>query len=49
MLEKLDSRNIETMEELSNIVDSKEMYKYGNTNHINILALIKKDLRTYLK
>ena len=37
MLEKLDSRNIETMEQLSNIVDSKEMYKYGNTNHINIL------------
>ena len=49
MLEKLDSRNIETMEQLSNIVDSKEMYKYGNTNHINILALNKKGLKNLFK
>lgn len=49
MLEKLDSRNIETMQELSNIVDSKEMYKYGNTNHINILVLNKKGLKNLFK
>ncbi len=49
MLEKLDNRNIETMEELSNIVDSSEMYKYGNTNHINILALNKKGLKNLFK
>ena len=49
MLEKLDSRNIETMEQLSNIVDSKEMYKYGNTNHINIIALNKKGLKNLFK
>ena len=49
MLEKLDSRNIETMEDLSKIVDSSEMYKYGNTNHINILALNKKGLKNLFK
>ncbi len=49
MLEKLDSRNIETMEQLSNIVDYKEMYKYGNTNHINIIALNKKGLKNLFK
>ena len=49
MLEKLDSRNIETMEQLSNIVDSKEMYKYGTTNHINIIALNKKGLKNLFK
>jgi len=49
MLEKLDSRNIETMEQLSNIVESKEMYKYGNTNHINIIALNKKGLKNLFK
>ena len=49
MLEKLDSRNIETMEDLSKIVATDEMYKYGNTNHINILALNKKGLKNLFK
>ncbi len=49
MLEKLDSRNIETMDELSKIVATDEMYKYGNTNHINILALNKKGLKNLFK
>ena len=49
MLEKLDNRNIETMEQLSKIVATDEMYKYGNTHHINILALNKKGLKNLFK
>ncbi len=49
MLEKLDNRNIETMEELSQLVSTDEMYKYGNTHHINLLALNKKGLKNLFK
>ena len=49
MLEKLDNRNIETMEQLSQIVATDEMYKYGNTHHINILARNKKGLKNLFK
>ena len=49
MLEKLNNRNIETMEQLANMVDQSEMYKYGTLNHINILTLTKKGLKNLFK
>jgi len=49
MLEKLDSRNIETMKQLSEMVSTDEMYKYGNTHHINLLTLNKKGLKNLFK
>ncbi len=49
MLEKLDSRNIETMDALSKIVATDEMYKYGVTNHINLIALNKVGLKNLFK
>lgn len=49
MLEKLDNRNIETMEQLSKLVATDEMYKYGRTHHINILTLTKEGLKNLFK
>ena len=49
MLEKLDNRNIETMDALERLVATDESYKYGRTNHINILALNKVGLKNLFK
>ena len=49
MLEKLDNRNIETMDALASLVATDELYKYGRTNHINILTLNKVGLKNLFK
>ncbi len=49
MLEKLDNRNIETMKQLSELVATDEMYKYGRCHHINILTLTKAGLKNLFK
>ena len=49
MLEKLDNRNIETMDALSNIVSKDDMYKFGRIHHVNLLALNKKGLKNLFK
>lgn len=49
MLEKLNNRNIETMQQMATMVDESEMYKYGTLNHINILTLTKKGLKNLFK
>lgn len=45
MLKKLFSRNIETMDQLDNLVSKDEMYKYGRAHHVNILVKNKKGLK----
>ena len=49
MLEKLNNRNIETMQQMATMVDESEMYKYGTLNHINILTITKKGLKNLFK
>ena len=45
MLKKLSNRNIEKMSDLANIVDKKEIHKYGRANHINLLVKNKAGLK----
>ncbi len=49
MLKKLDNRNISRMNELDQLVDTKEIYKFGRGHHINLLALNKKGLKNLFK
>ena len=49
MLKKLDNRNIEKMTDLDKLVDKDEIYKYGISNHINILVRNKKGLKNLFK
>ena len=49
MLHKLDNRNIEKMNELDKLVDKEEIYKYGISNHINILVKNKKGLKNLFR
>ena len=49
MLNKLDGRNIERMNELSNLVSKDEIHKYGNSYHVNILAKNKVGLKNLFK
>ncbi len=49
MLKKLDNRNISKMNELDQLVDTKEIYKFGRGHHINLLALNKTGLKNLFK
>ena len=49
MLKKLDNRNIEKMTDLDKLVDKDEIYKYGVSNHINILVKNKTGLKNLFK
>lgn len=49
MLKKLDNRNIEKMNQLDSLVSKDEIYKYGNSYHVNILATNKIGLKNLFK
>lgn len=49
MLEKLNNRNIETMEDLENMVPKDEIYKYGRSYHVNLIAKNKTGLKNLFK
>ncbi len=49
MLEKLNNRNIETMDQLDTLVSRDEIHKYGRTFHINLLATNKKGLKNLFR
>lgn len=45
MLEKLDNRHIENMNQLDLLVSKEEIHKYGRSYHVNILVKNKKGLK----
>ena len=45
MLEKLDNRNIENMNQLDELVSRDEIHKYGRSYHVNLLAMNKTGLK----
>ena len=49
MLKKLVSRNFETIKDLDKLVSKDEIYKYGSSYHVNILAKNKKGLKNLFK
>ena len=49
MLNKLSNRNIETMDQLDNLVSKDEIHKYGRAYHVNILAKNKTGLKNLFK
>ena len=49
MLEKLDSNNIETMDKIDTLIDHKDIHKFGNTSHINLLATNKIGIKNLFK
>lgn len=49
MLEKLNNRNIETMDQLANMVSTDEIYKYGRSYHVNLIAKNKTGLKNLFK
>ena len=49
MLKKLSDRNIEKMTDLHKLVDEDEIYKFGRSNHVNILAKNKEGLKNLFK
>ncbi len=49
MLKKLSDRNIEKMTDLYKLVDADEIYKFGRSHHVNILATNKKGLKNLFK
>ena len=49
MLKKLDNRNIERMNQLKDLVSQDEIYKYGKSYHVNLLAMNKKGLKNLFK
>ena len=49
MLKKLDNRNISKMNELDQLIDTKEIHKFGRGHHINLLALNKTGLKNLFK
>jgi len=49
MLTKLDSRNLETIDSLDDLVSKDEIHKYGRPFHINILAVNKIGLKNLFK
>ena len=49
MLKKLDSLNIETMDQIDNLVSKDEIHKYGRGYHINLLCKNKQGLKNLFK
>lgn len=49
MLKKLDSRNYETIADMNKLVAQDEIYKFGASYHINILAKDKVGLKNLFK
>ena len=49
MLEYLHSRNITTMDKINSLVDSKDIHKFGELYHINILVKDKVGLKNLFK
>ena len=49
MLKKLSNRNIETMDQLDNLVTKDEIHKYGRAHHINLLVQNKVGLKNLFK
>ena len=49
MLKKLSDRNIERMTDLQKLIDKDEIYKFGRSHHINILATNKIGLKNLFK
>lgn len=49
MLQKLNDRNFETMNDLSKLVSHDEIHKYGRTFHVNLLVKNKVGLKNLFK
>ena len=49
MLKKLSSRQFKNINELNNLVDTKEIHKYGRTYHVNLLVQNKVGLKNLFK
>lgn len=49
MLEKLDNRHIEKMNQLDELVSKDEIHKYGRSYHVNILAKDKTGIKNLFK
>ena len=49
MLEKLDNRHIENMNQLDELVSTEEIHKYGRSFHVNILCKNKEGLKNLFK
>ena len=49
MLEKLDNRHIENMDQLDSLVSREEIHKYGRSYHVNILVKNKTGLKNLFK
>lgn len=49
MLKKLSNRNIETMDQLDNLVTKDEIHKYGRAHHVNLLVKNKTGLKNLFK
>ena len=49
MLKKLSSRQFKNVNELNNLVDTKEVHKYGRTYHVNLLVQNKIGLKNLFK
>ncbi len=49
MLKKMNANNFETINDMNKLVSKDEIYKYGVTHHINILAQNKTGLKNLFK
>lgn len=49
MMQKLVSRNFETINDINNLVSKDEIHKYGRTYHVNILAKNRDGLKNMFK
>ncbi|MBQ3021149.1 MAG: PolC-type DNA polymerase III [Bacilli bacterium] len=49
MLKKLQSKKFEKISEINNLIDSKEIHKYGRTFHVNLLVQNKIGLKNLFK
>ena len=49
MMEKLDNRNIENMNQLDELVSKDEIHKYGRSYHVNLLVRNKTGLKNLFK
>ena len=49
MIKKLLDQNFKKVSDLNNLVSKDEIYKYGNTHHINILTLTREGLKNLFK